>query len=194
MQFTIASLTLLGLASAAPVLDNRATSTSPTFNLVYKSQGNAPAPVDALNKGTWYLAASNGNAILSSSSEARGLLYKYGSGPRIAQAAVGITINPGGTATVPDGKPVEFILNNGTAPVDIQLNASGIPTLSYDGGRFQACKGEGEEIYLSYVAPGQRFLASCAAVELQSVCSDEGVGEELKGQLGQIVDVACVRV
>ncbi|KAL1593239.1 hypothetical protein SLS60_010847 [Paraconiothyrium brasiliense] len=193
MQFTTASLALLGLASAAPTLKTRTTSTSPTFNLMYQSVGNAPEPVDALNKGTWYVSASNGKAVLSSYAS-RGLLYKYGTGPRIAQASVGLTITPGGTATVPSGKPIEFVNNNGTAPVDIHLNASGVPTLWYDGGHFQACKGDGEEIYLSYVQPGQRFLAACAAVELQSVCSTSGTGEPMKGQLGAIQDVACVEL
>ncbi|KAF2451661.1 hypothetical protein P171DRAFT_478694 [Karstenula rhodostoma CBS 690.94] len=193
MQFTLASLSLLGLASAAPTFTTRGISTSPTFNLMYTPDGNAPAPVDALNSGTWYLAASNGHAVLTSFSS-RGLLYKFGSDPRIAQAAVSLTITPGGTATVPDGQPLAFENNNGTVPVDIQLNDSGIPTLWHDGGRFQACRGEGEDIFLSYVQPGQRFLAACAAVELRSVCSEHGVGEEMKGKLGKIVDVACVRI
>jgi hypothetical protein len=193
MQFTLTSLALLGLASAAPTLNTRTLSTSPTFNLVYKPSGNAPSPVAALNSGTWYLAASNSKAVLTSSS-ARGLLYNYGAGTtqRIAQASVGLTITPGGTATVPDGQPIAFENNNGTAPVGIQINASGVPTLWHKGGKFQACKGVGEEIFLSYVQPGQRFLAACAPVELQSVCSAVGVGEEMKGQLGRMNDVACV--
>ncbi|KAJ4351546.1 uncharacterized protein N0V89_006889 [Didymosphaeria variabile] len=193
MQFTVASLALLGLASAAPTLKTSATDTSPTFNLMYQSNINNPGPIDALNTGSWYVTASNGKAVLSSFAS-RGLLYKYGTGPRIAQASVGLTITPGGTATVPDGKAIEFVVNNGTAPVDIQLNSSGIPTLWHDGGRFQACQGDGEEIYLSYVQPGQRFLAACAPVELQTVCSTLGVGEEMKGQLGEIEDVACIHI
>ncbi|KAK7187595.1 hypothetical protein DPSP01_003723 [Paraphaeosphaeria sporulosa] len=194
MQFTLASLSLLGLASAAPTLTARSVSTFPTFNLMYTPNGNAPAPVAELNSGTWYLAASNSRAVLTSDLHSAGLLYKYGTNPHIAQAAVGITITPGGTATVPDGKAIEFINNNGTAPMDIQLNASGLPTLWHNGGRFQACKGGSGEIFLSYVQPGQRFLASCAAVELRAVCTEHGVGEQLKGQLGKIIDVACVPV
>jgi hypothetical protein len=193
MKVSLTSLALLGLASTAPAINTRALSTSPTFNLEYKSNGKAPQPVAALNSGTWYLAASNNKAVLTSSS-ARGLLYNYGVGSaqRIAQASVGLIITPGGTATVPDGKPIAFENNNGTAPVGIRINASGLPTLWHNGGRFQACKGDGDEIFLSYVQAGQRFLAACAPIELQSVCSAIGVGEEMKGQLGKMNDVACV--
>jgi hypothetical protein len=125
MQFTITSLSLLGLASAAPTLISRSLSTSTSFNLIYTPNDNAPEPVSKLNSGTWYLAASASNhAILTSSPLSGGLFYKYGNGPNIAQAAAAITITPGGTATVPDGRPIEFS-SNGTAPVEIALNASG---------------------------------------------------------------------
>ncbi|KAJ4287808.1 hypothetical protein N0V90_012512 [Kalmusia sp. IMI 367209] len=193
MQFTLASFALLSIASAAPARTLVSRDTSQTFNLIYKSNGNAPAPVDALNSGTWYVANKNQHTVLSSSQSDASLLYKYGQGPRIATASVGITITPGGTATVPNGKPIEFVNNNGTAPTNILLNASGLPTLWHNDGRFQACAGESDEIFLSYVAPGQRFLADCAAVELISVCSETGTGSEMKGQLGQMIDVACVQ-
>lgn len=192
MQFTLASLTLLGLATAAPTLIPRSLSTGQTFNLMYTPNDNAPDSVSELNSGVWYLAASNGHATLTSDPSSAGLFYKYSDGPRIAQASAGITITPGGTATVPNGKPIAFTNNNGTADVNILLNASGLPTLWNDDGRFQACKGEGEEIFLTYVQPGQRFLASCAAVELKAVCSKHGVGEESVGQLGETATVACV--
>lgn len=193
MQLIVPTIALLSVASAAPTLTSRATST--TFNLVYKSVGNAPESVDALNSGIWYVGNKNSQLVLSSSENEASLFYGYGnSDPRIATAAVGINITSGGTATVPDGKPIKLVANNGTAPMTAMLNASGLPTLWYGGGRFMACAGEAGEIFLSYVADGQRFLTACAAVELQSICSKTGTGSEMVGQLGKPINVGCTNL
>ncbi|KAF2685366.1 hypothetical protein K458DRAFT_417426 [Lentithecium fluviatile CBS 122367] len=189
MQFTISTLALLsGLVSAAPT--NIARGTGTTFNLLFTGVGTAPEPVDSLNSGTWVVASRRNRAELVSDRAQANLFYKYGSDFHIGTASTGIVITPGGTATVPSGAPVELVNNNGTAGVDILLNDSGLPTLWYEDGRFQACA-DSDGIFLSYIQPGQRQLADCAAVELVSVCSSTGVGSPLTGQLGQPITVSC---
>lgn len=188
MQFSVYAIALLStIASAAPTakvprdLNN-------SFNLVFTGVGTAPANLDALNRGTWFVASRNLRAELVSGKAQANLFYKYSPEWRIATASTGMVITPGGTATVPNGKPVELVNNNGTTGVTITSNASGIPTLFYDGGRFQACTDE-QGTFLSFIAAGQRQLADCAPVELVSVCSTTGVGGP--PSLGTPLSVSC---
>ncbi|KAF2875387.1 hypothetical protein BDV95DRAFT_316424 [Massariosphaeria phaeospora] len=194
MQFTISTLALLSsLAAAAPTHDARGTGIGTTFNLIFKGLGTAPKPVAALNSGTWFVASRNLRAEMVSDGTQANLFYRYNSpdtDSRIATADTMIKITPGGTATVSSGKPVELVNNNGTQHVYIMENASGVPTLWYDGGRFQACA-DGQGIFLSYIAVGQRRLVDCAPVEVAAVCSSGGVGSPLTGQLGKPLVVLC---
>jgi hypothetical protein len=190
MQFTISTLALLSsLATAAPVNTPRAVSTGTTFNLVFTGVGGVTG-LPALNSGTWVVTSDNNRAELTSDASKANLFYKYGSEFNIGTASTGMVITPGGTATVPNGRPVELINNNATAGVNILINQSGLPTLTYDGGKFQACE-DGQGIFVSYVAQGQRYLAACAPVELVAKCSTTGLGSPLTGQLGQPAQVSC---
>ena len=195
MLFTSSSLALigaLGFASAAPTSSLTSRGEGTTFNLLYSNNGDATIPdsVAALRTGIWSVGSRNNQAVLLPNRSDGSLFYQYGSEPSIGFASVSLVITPGGTATVPSSFPVEFVPNKGTSVVEILMNDSGIPTLHYNGGRFQACAHD-DEIVLSYIAPGQRQFADCAPVELISACSGAGVGSQMVGQLGKPDVVSC---
>ncbi|KAJ4303535.1 hypothetical protein N0V90_002431 [Kalmusia sp. IMI 367209] len=192
MYFITATATtfavLSGLTSAAP-LTSRAE--SPTFNLAYKWDGTAevPEPLAALKTGTWYIGNKDNKAVLFPSRDQAGLFYEYGLASSIATADTGITIIPGGTATVPSGAPIQLAKNNATSDVSITKDAL---LWHQTNGRFQACAlGNSDDIYLSYVEPGQRLLADCTPVTIEARCSAKGVGQEQVGKLGGPVGVNC---
>jgi hypothetical protein len=190
MQITITTLALLStLASAAPTT-KVARGTGKTFNLVLTSVERAPEDLAKLQTGKWFVGSRNLRAELVPEFDQANLFYKYSPEDKVGTASTGMVITPGGTATISSGKPVELVNNNGTAGVDILQNASGLPALSYANGRFQACV-DGEGIFLSHIAAGQRQLVDCASVELIAVCSSTGLGSPLTGQLGQPVIVDC---
>jgi len=177
------------LAAAAPTaLTHRGVGT--TFNLLFAASGQMiPDSVAALKTGIWAVASHNNHAVLLPREDAS-LFYEYGSSRSVGTASTGTVITPGGTSTVPSGAPIELINNNATAGVAVYNNDEGVPILHYDGGRFQACAGE-DEIFLSFIAAGQRQLADCAVVELIAACSGAGQGSEMVGQLGQPIEVSC---
>lgn len=184
---------LSGLASAIPSTLLTPRGESPTFQLLFAANGNDDIPdtVAPLRTGIWALGGQDGNAVLFPSRTQASLFYAYSPSFSIATASVGIMIFPGGTATIPNGAPVELVVNNATTNVKIVPNEAGVPLLWYNDGAFQACAGQDDEIFLSYIAPGQRRLADCAAVDLIAACSGTGNGQEMVGQLGKPFNVAC---
>jgi hypothetical protein len=193
MQFAITAIALLSALTSAAPTSKVARGSGNSFNLVFTGVGTAPEEVSALNTGKWYVATYNERAQLLSESDKADVFYKYSPEWKIGTAGDSLVITPGGTATVPSGKPVQIVNNNATAGVSVMSNASGIPTLWYEDGRFQACADAtpGQGIFLSYIAPGQRRLAACAPVELVAVCSTTGEGSASVGQLGEPLAVAC---
>jgi len=190
MQFTIATIALLSTLAAAAPTTNVARGTGDTFNLVLTSVNLAPEDLEILNAGNWVVASRNLRAELVPDRTQANLFYQYSPEDRIGTASTGLVITPGGTATISSGKPVELVNNNGTSGITILTNDDGLPALSYDEGRFQACVDD-QGIFLSHIAAGQRQLAACASVDLVSVCSSIGVGGPLTGQLGKPVAVDC---
>ena len=191
MQFIVSTIAFMaGLASASPAVIPRGVGT--TFNLLSVVDSTTINPFPELATGNrWVVGARNGQAIVTQDRTLGALFYEYGSGPSVGTANVGITITPGGTATIPNGKPIELVNNSATTDVKIANNALGIPVLTFqEGGRFQVCKND-DGFFLSYIAPGQRQLAACAVVFLISNCSSTGTGQESVGQLGEPIEVGC---
>ncbi|PVI01245.1 hypothetical protein DM02DRAFT_627776 [Periconia macrospinosa] len=195
MQFTIFSIAALTtLASGTPMLRSRGAELS--FNLRAAANPKAPASVAALRSGTWHVGSVDGKAVLFSDSSKASAFYEYGpeASPSVGTENFGITITPGGTATVPAFRPIELVANSGTENVSIEKDASGIPKLAFNNGRFQACaenEGQTDEFFLMYVQQGQRNLADCASVDLVSACSGTRFGAPMSGQLGQPHAVDC---
>lgn len=190
--FTIAAI--VTLVSAAPTLQSRGTGTG--FNLHVPGNPNAPETVAPLRSGIWSVGSLNSKTVLFSDRSKGSLFYEYGpeASSSVGTASVGITIVPGGTATVPDGRPIQVVINNGTTSVEIVEDTDGLPKLAFDGGKFQACaelEGQTDAFILSYVQQGQRFLADCTPVDVISVCSSTGVGAPMLGQLGKPHEVDC---
>lgn len=190
--FSLAALSTL--ASGAPMLESRGVGTS--FNLRAPSNPNAPDAVAALRSGIWHLGGLDGKAVLFSDNTKGALFYEYGSNASrsVGTASFGINITPGGSVTVPAFRPIELAVNNGTANVKIEKDASGVPKLAFNSGRFQACaetQGQTDGFFLLYVQRGQRDLADCARVDLISACSGSGVGAGMLGELGKPYEVDC---
>ena len=189
MTATMMGFALLrGLTSAAP-LTSRAE--SPTFNLAYKWEGTAeiPHPLAALKTGTWYIGNKDNKALLVPSRDQAALFYEYSLTSSIATADTGITIIPGGTATIPSGAPTQLAKHNATSAVSVTQDAL---LWHQNDGRFEACAfGNPDEIYLSYVEPGQRLLADCTQATIEARCSTKGVGEGQVGMLGSPIGINC---
>ncbi|KAF1964147.1 hypothetical protein BU23DRAFT_72142 [Bimuria novae-zelandiae CBS 107.79] len=200
MQLTLTTLALLSasIASAAPapIAHGPGLSSSPTFNLVYMSVGNAPKPVNCLNDiKLWYATATYPNITLTPTYSSAALFYKYASDGRIATGSSGIMFDSTGTTgAIPTRQPIELGMNNGTAGTDIMLNGSGVPTLWHENRDvlFQACMGEDGEVVLSYVKPSQRRLKECASVEMVAMCPGTKTLAMEGAQMGKPIDVPCV--
>ncbi|KAF2714371.1 hypothetical protein K504DRAFT_486303 [Pleomassaria siparia CBS 279.74] len=169
---------------------------------------DAPDPVSALNQGIWAVTSdTDGHLILVDDRSQASLFYQYtnntsagGQGPSVATGTSGIVVTPGGTATIPSSNTVDLSAGTATAGVSIGDDAGDIPTLLFHGGSFTAClastlnaddASDPDEIVLNFVADGQRVLQGCATVQLISVCSGAGAGQDDVGALGTALNVLC---
>lgn len=191
MQFFIPTIALLsGFVSAAPHLAPRGLSS--TFQLLFTAEGDIPDEVAALRQGRWSVGIQDNDMYLFPTNTKAALFYAYGVEHYIASADTGIVLTPGGTATIPAGWPIDVVENNATAGVEIIKLGDGLPLLTdRKGGRFMACAGDDDQIFLSYIASGQRPLAACAVANIVSKCSGNGSGEDQVGELGEPFDVYC---
>ncbi|KAJ2981101.1 hypothetical protein NQ176_g2235 [Zarea fungicola] len=172
--------------SAAAIQSCGAAKPSSSFKLVAELVVNSQVkPLSVHGTEIGFTATQSCAANLSLVAAGQGhVFYNTGSSTETTQlpshSAAGITVVPGGTATIPAIKAVTVECGHGTT--EVVVNDQGYLHFGQNQSGWMACPNyeSASTLTLMYRADGQRRLDYCAEIKLRAVCCD---GDSVSGSV-----------